>query len=349
MSNGVMVVWGGWVLGLLFGAVGQRTGFCLMRGLRDAWLNADGRMLRSFCLAVAVAIVGTHVLMVKGWVDLGQSVHLQPGISWGALLLGGFLFGQGMVLANGCGARALVLLATGNLRSLLVLLTLGVGAGMILTGVFAEARLFLMAETRVAPPWGAPALDGLAMHWLGNAVWVGWLPALLIPVLLLVYCFSSRRFAGSARHWLAGLAVGMLVVAGWWVTGHLGADPFEPVPLTSFSFVAPVGDSVLYLMLATGVSLEFGVALVAGVVLGSLVSALLGRQFWLQGFSSPGEMLRYLLGGLLMGIGGGLGLGCSIGQGITGLSTLSLGSVIAVAGILLGARTGLWWTRAKRA
>ena len=132
-------------------------------------------------------------------------------------------------------------------------------------------------------------------------------------------------------------------MAGWLTTGWLGDDPFEPLPVSSLSFVAPIGESIQYAMISTGMSPRFTLMIVVGVVVGSLLSALLRRRWKLEGFESPRHMLRSMAGGALMGVGGVLALGCTIGQGLSGLSTLSVTSLLAVLGIIVGAR--LTWAR----
>jgi len=342
MSHAGLVAWAGLLIGVLFGAIGNRTGFCLMSALRSAWREGDRRGLRAFTLALAVAVAGTHALDHSGLISLRTALYLQPNMHWHLYLLGGVLFGYGMVLANGCGARALVLLATGNLRSLLVLLCIGIGGAMTLTGLLAPLRLLASDVWVLRLEFPRPSPVGMLQQWttLPSAVAL-WAPVVLVSGALLVHACGDRRFLASPLHWLGGLGVGLLIVAGWFVTGFLGADEFEPIAVASLTFVAPVSETLQYIMLSTGMSVRFGVAVVAGVALGSLLMTLWHRRFWLQGFGSAQDMLRYALGGLLMGIGGALALGCSIGQGLTGLSTLSFGSMVAVAGLLLGARLGL--------
>jgi uncharacterized membrane protein YedE/YeeE len=328
------VLWCGLAIGLAFGAIGQVSGFCLYRGLRGRWLGEDDSKLRAFALALAIAIAGTQAADFAGVVDLRGSIYLANAFSWLLAPLGGVLFGWGMVLANGCGSRALVLLGQGNLRSFVVLLCLGIAAYMALTGVAAPLRTAVLGVTSVAPEAGAISE-----------------PVLRIAVALLLACaLGAFALAGatprrSPLDLAAGIVVGLLVVAGWLATGWLGHDEFEPVPPASLTFVAPVGESIQYLMIATGVKLRFGVAVVAGVIIGSLAMALLRGRFALEGFQSPRDMLRYMAGGALMGAGGALGMGCSIGQGLTGLSTLAGASLLAAAGILAGARLALRGTR----
>lgn len=341
MSNTIMVAWGGLIIGLLWGAFGQRTGFCVMRGLREALVDGDGRMLRSVALAMAVAILVSHGLEATGYVDLQDSIYVQSTFSWPLYVLGGALFGYGMVLCNGCGARALVLLGNGNLRSIVVVLCIGIAGHMTLTGLLANARLSLSGWTATTLPLNRASLVGVAdALGLGGALSL-WLPALLVGAALLAYCFSHAGFRTSTRHVTGGLVAGLLVASGWYVTGHLGYDDFDPVGLASLTFIAPIGESIQYIMLSTGLDLRFGVTVVAGIVLGSLVVALATRRFELQGFATPVRMARYIAGGVMMGVGGATALGCSIGQGLTGMSTLAIGSMVAVAGIVLGAVLGL--------
>ena len=163
----------------------------------------------------------------------------------------------------------------------------------------------------------------------------------LVSAALIIFAFSHAPFRRSIGQIAAGVAVGLLIAAGWYATGHLGADDFNPVPVTSLTFIAPIADSLQYVMLSTGSTLNFGIATVGGVFAGSLVTALLTGRFELEGYRSPQHMLRSAGGAALMGTGGVMAFGCSIGQGLTGISTLALASFVAVAGILAGSALGL--------
>jgi uncharacterized protein len=341
MSNTALVGWGGLLIGIIFGFAGQRSGFCLMSGLRGYAVHGDGRKLRAFALAAAVAILGTQALETTGAIGLTGSLYLQPSFSWLLFVLGGMSFGYGMVMANGCGARALVLLGTGNLRAFVVLICLGLGAYIALSGLLAPLRVWLNGFTAVAPGVSPPSLIAVLAASGMNASLARVLASFGIAALLLLFALQSRAFRASPRDALGGLVIGSLVPAGWFVTGNLGADDFEPVRLASLTFVAPIGDSLQYVMLSTGMALSFGVAVVAGVLVGAAGGALLSGNFALAGFTTPQRMLRYMAGGALMGIGGALSLGCSIGQGLTGLSTLALGSFLAAGAIVVGALLGL--------
>jgi uncharacterized protein len=328
----------GFAIGLAFGVVGLLSGFCLLSGVRD-WSSGDGRKLRSYAIALAVAIVGAQLLAGAGLVDIGKSLYLQPSFSAPLLFAGGLLFGLGMVLANGCASRALVLLGKGNLRSLMVLVVIAVTAQMALKGLLAPARVATLQWTQLTPAFvsvpamlAATGLDG----GLARAA-----AALLAAGALAAFAFSDRRFRDAYGHIAAGVAVGLLVTCGWFATGWLAADEFAPVAVTSLTFVAPIADTVQFTMLSTALSASFGVALVAGVVTGSVLTALPTGRFKLEGYESPAHMLRSISGAALMGTGGAMAYGCSVGQGLTGLSTLALPSLVAATGILAGAVLGL--------
>ncbi|KIZ43770.1 membrane protein [Rhodopseudomonas palustris] len=329
----------GFAIGLAFGVVGLLSGFCLTSGLRDWWTQDDGRKIRSFAVALAVAIAGAQALAGFGLVDIGKSLYLLPSFSAPLIFAGGLLFGIGMVLANGCASRALVLLGKGNLRSLVVLVMIGIAAQMTLKGLLAPARLAVMQWTQMSP-------SAVSLPALLSALGIGEGAAriavtLIISGALLVFALSDRGFRRSPGQLAAGIAIGLLVTAGWLATGWLGVDEFNPIPVTSLTFVSPIADSLQYVMLSTGLSLNFGIAVVAGVLTGSVATALLTGRFALEGYHSASHTARSVLGATLMGSGGAMAYGCSIGQGLTGLSTLAIPSFIAVAGILSGAALGI--------
>ncbi|OAF11245.1 YeeE/YedE family protein [Bradyrhizobium neotropicale] len=338
-SSAQLVIFAGLAIGLIYGAVGLLSGFCLMSSMRGWLAEGDGRLVRTYALAVAVAIAASQILAGGGTVDLGKSIYLQPTFSAPVLFLGGLLFGYGMVLSNGCGSRALVLLGRGNLRSFVVVIVLGIAAQMTLKGLIAPARIALVQVSQAtANSNSLPSL--LATLGLGETV-SRTLAAAAIVVALMLFAFAHAGFRRSPGQIAAGIIVGLLVAGGWFVTGYLGADDFNPVPVTSLTFIAPIADALQYAMLSTGLTPNFGIATVAGVFAGSLTTALASGRFKLEGYSSPRHMLRSGSGAALMGIGGVMAFGCSIGQGLTGLSTLALASFVAVAGILLGTAAGL--------
>jgi uncharacterized membrane protein YedE/YeeE len=329
----------GFVIGLAFGIVGLLSGFCLTSGLRNWWGGSDSRKIRSYAIALATAILGTQFIAGAQIADIGKSLYLQPSFSVPLIFAGGVLFGLGMVLANGCASRALVLLGKGNLRSLAVVSVIAVTAPMTLKGLIAPLRLAVLQATQTTP--AAASFPGLLAE-AGVTESVARVAVTLIVVVgLVVFAFSERTFRRAYGMIAAGVVIGALVCAGWLTTGWLAADEFDPIPVTSLTFVSPAADTLQYAMLSTGLSANFGVALVVGVLSGSLLTALLTGRFSFEGYNSPDHMLRSICGAALMGIGGAMAYGCSIGQGLTGMSTLSLSSFVAAAGIVSGAALAL--------
>lgn len=339
MDSAHIVILAALVIGLLYGAVGLLSGFCMMSSLRGWWAQGDGRLVRTYALAMGVAIAASQLLAARGLVDLGKSIYLQPSFSIPVMFVGGVLFGYGMVLSNGCGSRALVLLGRGNLRSFVVVIVLGIFAEVTLKGLIAPARIAMVQVSQItAKVTSAPAL--LSLVGIGEAP-ARMLAASVLSAALIIFAFSHGSFRRSWGQIAAGLVVGLLVAAGWYATGYLAADDFNPTPVTSLTFIAPIADGLQYVMLSTGSTLNFGIVTVFGVFAGSLVTALATGRFRLEGYQSPSHMLRSAGGAALMGTGGVMAFGCSIGQGLTGLSTLSLASFVAIAGILLGTAAGL--------
>jgi uncharacterized protein len=339
MDTAQIVILAALAIGLIYGSIGLLSGFCMMSSLRGWLAEGDGRLVRTYALAMGTGIAASQILAAAGLVDLGKSIYLQQTFSAPVMFFGGLLFGYGMVLSNGCGSRALVLLGRGNLRSLVVVIILAIFAQMTLKGLIAPARIAVVgASQTTAATNSLPAL--LASLGLG-AVGARMIAASVIAALLIIFAFAYAPFRQSPGQIAAGIIIGLLIAAGWYATGYLGADDFNPVPVTSLTFIAPIADALQYIMLSTGSTLNFGIVTVFGVFAGSLITALCTGRFHLEGYSSPRHMLRSAGGAALMGTGGVMAFGCSIGQGLTGLSTLALASFVAVAGIMLGIAAGL--------
>lgn len=332
-------------LGAIFGAVVQRTNFCAMGSISDIVYLDDYGRFRAWLLAIAVAIAGTNVLAAAGLIDLGKTIYATPNFGWLGAILGGAMFGVGMTLAGGCGSRSLARLGAGNLKSLVVVLVLGLFAYMTLRGLIAAGRVAAIEPTNLdLRAWGTATQllpDVIAARWGGDAGTIRNLLAAGAAALLIWFCFKDRSFRTSAHNVVAGLLIGLLTVAGWVATGVIGNDDFEPTALASFTFVAPIGDTMIYLMTWTGSKIGFGVASVLGVVAGSFAAARLSGEFRLESFAGTADLVRHLAGAALMGTGGVLALGCTVGQGMTGLSTLAASSLLAFAALIAGGWLGL--------
>jgi uncharacterized membrane protein YedE/YeeE len=336
---------GGLLLGMVFGAVVQRTNFCTMGAISDMVLLEDRSRLRSWVLAIAVAMFGSQLLHLTGRVNLNASIYTGTSLNWLGAVVGGLLFGFGMVQAGGCGNRMLARFGAGNLKSLLALVMMGIAGYATLRGLLGPARRWLETSSSIdlkVGGYASQALPDLLARLSGmDAVMLRWILALAIPALLLVWVFRDARFRAKPALIAGGLLVGLVIVGGWAVTGILGDDEFEPVPVASMTFVAPTGNALQYLMTFTGATLDFGISTVGGVILGAFLMSRIDGSFRIESFTGAQDMLSHILGGILMGIGGVTALGCTIGQGLTGIGTLALGSFVAVGGIVVGGILGV--------
>jgi uncharacterized membrane protein YedE/YeeE len=348
------LLWAVFALGGVLGAIGQRTRFCTMGAVADGVNLGDWTRLRMWVMAIAVATLGFNAMVAAGWVEAGKSIYGGPRVLWASGLVGGLLFGIGMVLASGCGNRNLVRLGGGNLKSLVVLLVLGLSAWATLRGVTGVLRVATVDQLA----WVLPVsqdLPSLIGHASGLArPTLALLLGGLIGAVLLAWALADAQ-ARQPGPLLGGLGTGAVVLGVWWLSGVVGYLPehpetLEPTFLASasqrmeaLSFVGPVAQGMEWLVFFSDQSrhLSLGIAAMAGVVVGACVAALASREFRLESFRDAGDMGRHLVGAAFMGVGGVTALGCTVGQGISGVSTLGLTSFIALAGIVLGALAGL--------
>lgn len=343
-----LVVWGGFALGCVFGAVANRTNFCTMGAVSDVVNMGSWTRMRMWLLAIAVAIVGAQALQLAGLVDLGKSIYVRGNFTWLSYIVGGLLFGIGMTLGSGCGSKTLIRLGGGNLKSLVVFVFLGIAAYMTLKGLFAVWRVDGL--DRVAVNLHGQDLPTLLAAATGLAPRTARIVATLVVAGgLFAFVVKDRDFRAHFDNWLGGVVIGLVIVGGWYLTGHLGygenPDTLENTffatnshTIESLSFVAPLGYSLELLMLWTDKSLavSFGIAAVLGIVAGSAAYALASRNFRWEGFAGPEDTASHVIGGILMGFGGVTALGCTIGQGLTGFSTLALGSILVFLSIVAG-------------
>jgi uncharacterized membrane protein YedE/YeeE len=344
------VLWASFGLAVVFGAITQRTHFCTMGAVADMVNMGDRTRLRMWVLAMGVAVLGFNAMVALGWAQAAQTVYAGPRVIWLSNLLGGLLFGVGMVLASGCGSKTLVRVGEGSLKSLVVLVVLALSAYATMRGITAVARVATVDTVGFSLPMGqdlpsiAAAVTGQGKAYM--AAWVGG----VVGLLMLGWALA-RPEGRSVDALLGGLGVGSVVVAVWWVSGQLGHLVEHPVTLEevflatnsqrmeSLSFVAPVAYGLDWLILFSDKNklLTLGIVSCAGVVLGSFLMARSRGSFRWQGFAGTEDTANHLVGAVLMGVGGVTAMGCTVGQGLSGISTLALGSFIAVGGIVAGA------------
>jgi uncharacterized protein len=336
------VTGGAFALAFIFGAVGNKTNFCTMGAVSD-WVNmGDTGRMRMWLLAIAVALLGSSALEAAGLVDLSKSIYPTPNFTWLSYLVGGFLFGVGMTLGSGCGSKTLIRVGTGNLKSLVVYVFLGIAAYMTLRGLFGAFRVGVLERATIVLPQGQDLSSLLGVS--------PWILAAVIGGGMIAFVYSSRDFRSSFDYTLGGVVTGLVVVGGWYVSGVIGHVAEDPNTLQeafvatntgrmeSFSFVSPMAYTLEYLMLWTDKSkiVTYGIASALGVIAGSAAYALATRSFRWEGFRDAEDTANHVVGGLLMGFGGITALGCTIGQAITGISTLALGSILTFIAIVAG-------------
>lgn len=343
------IVWLAFAVGAVFGLVAHRTNFCTMGAVSDIVNMGDWNRMRMWALAIAVAILGASALQLLGLLDASKTLYTGSRLNWFGHLLGGACFGVGMTLASGCGSKTLIRIGGGNLKSLVVFLVLGLFAYMTMRGVFGVFRVNVLDRVALTLPGGQDIprlLAGLGL----DARMAFALAVLGIGGGLAAFCLLRRDF-WTVDNLLGGLGSGLMVVLAWYVSGHLGYLPEHPDTLEeaflatnsgrmeSLTFVAPVAYTLELFMLWSDTSRVVTVAIAAvfGVVAGSLAWSLLTRSFRWEGFASVEDTATHLIGAALMGFGGVTAMGCTVGQGITGVSTLALGSFVALAAILAGA------------
>lgn len=348
-----LVVWGGLALGLVLGAVGQATRFCVRGGISD-WVvfRGPGRLF-SWLLAIAVGAVAVQAMISLNLFDAARVVVWGDRFLWLSYLVGGALFGYGMMLAPGCPQRCLVKAGAGDLKAVVTLIVLAVVALMTLRGAFAGLRVTWLDSAGLA--LGRPQdIGSLAAAAAGQAhVW-RWIVTAAIVGGVALLAWRVRRGL-DLGHWAGGILVGLLMPAAFFLTGHLGflaehPETLEPAWLGTqsrrpegLSFSAPLAHSLDLLTLWSDKStvVTFGVLLSLGVVLGSHLSARVRGEFRVESFTTPRELSTHLGGAVLMGFGGVTAVGCSIGNGVTGLAMLSAGSLLAVVGMVAGSLLAL--------
>ena len=348
------VLWAAFVFSAVFGAIAQRTHFCTMGAISDVVNMSDWTRVRQWGMAIGVAMIGFYTMAAAGLIDPAKTLYASNRFIWLSAGVGGFLFGFGMVLGSGCGSKTLVRIGGGNLKSVVVFFVMGIAAFATLKGITAMLRVATVdrvaidfASNAALPNWLA-SVSGLSNTQAGLIL------ALVLGLGLIIWALLGRDFV-RFENLLAGLGLGAVIAGMWWVSGSLGYTPEHPDTLQeaflatnsgrmeALSFVSPVAYTIDWLMFFSDKAkvLTIGIVSVFGVVVGSAAVALATRSFRWEGFRDAEDTANHLVGAVLMGVGGVAAMGCTVGQGLSGISTLSATSIIAVVTIVLGAVVAL--------
>ena len=325
---------GGLVVGALFGFFAQRSRFCLRAAVIEVARGQFGGKLAVWLFAFSAAVVTTQLLALIGQFDTANVRQLASRGSLSGALIGGLMFGAGMVLARGCSSRLLVLAANGNLRALLSGLIFAVTAQASMHGILAPAREALGNLWTID---GGHARDLLALTGMGNdgglAFGLVWLAAGV---------FFALRARIPLWGWVGGLGCGVMVAAAWWYNFSLSQITFEPTAVQSLSFTGPAADMLMLVLSPVGQALDFDHGMVPGVFIGSFIAAWFARELKLEGFQGGAAMRRYIAGALLMGFGGMLAGGCAVGAGVSGAAVFAVTAWVTLCGMWAGAALTDW-------
>lgn len=326
---------GGALIGFAFGFFAQRSGFCLRSAVIEFWRHEPGQKLAVWLLAFSAAVVGVQALILSHAMDVSTARQLATRGSLSGAIVGGLLFGAGMILTRGCASRLLVLAANGNLRALLSGLIFAVTAQAALAGVLSPLRNTIsqwwtveggpsrdmLALTRVGP-WGGLLFGGI---WLAAALW-----------------YALRSEWGFWK-WVGGIGSGLMIAAGWWFTAAVARNSFEVVPLQSLTFSGPSAEWLMRILSLQSPPIGFDAGLLPGVFAGSFVAAAASGTLRLEGFKDGYSMRRYIAGSVLMGFGAMLAGGCAVGAGLTGGSVFAVTSWLTLASMWTGAGLADRW------
>lgn len=330
----------GLAIGAVVGFAVRRARLCTFGALEDAFVGSDTRRLRVFGLALGVAIAGAQALVLFDLLDPSRTTYVAAALPWLGVLVGGVMFGFGMALVGTCAFGSLVRLGAGDLRSLIVMIVFGVAAYATLRGVLAGFRIGVIESVAVTmPPPGRADIPGLLEGVTGFDLRA--FVAVTLAGALVAMAVMDSRLRRAPRLMTGGAILGLGVVAGWAATGHLADDFIKVSTPQSLTFVSPVARALFGVLFDRDAMVEFGVASVVGVVCGSFAAARLSEEFRWEAFDDPREMKRHLGGAALMGVGGVVCGGCTIGQGVTAGSMLALSWPIAAVGMAIGARIGI--------
>lgn len=332
----------GLLIGVLLGAVARHFRFCTLTALERHWYAEDSNGLRSWVLASTVAIIATQGLIYLNVINLDESFYVIPRISIIGSIGGGILFGIGMALVGTCGFGALVRIGGGSLQSLVVVVGIGLAALSAQRGVLSIARESLIEPLALhLPQPGSQSIPSIVSSFTDPVFY--WPTVLVCISLLLIWLFKDRSFRSSRKAILSGLLIGLCVALGWLATYLLSQYSYDTVQLESASFVLPPGQLVQTIISGTAPIPDYGVGLVLGVVVGALLTALWHRDIRWEACDDARELRRHLGGALLMGVGGVLAAGCTLGQGVSAASVLAVSAPMVFLSICLGARIGLSW------
>ena len=338
LSSGTLAAIAGLLGGALLGFAARWGRFCTLGAIEDLTFGGSSVRLRMWLLAVAFSMLGVHGLDQLGLLSIADSFYVSNPTSLWANAIGGLIFGIGMAFVGPCGFGALARLGGGDLKSLVTFLVMGISAYATLRGLTAYARIY------VFPPVEQPDTPASFSYLFANALSANQnIVAFGIAVLLAIIALTKGDLVKNRKQLITAALVGAAIVIGWAGSGIFAHDDFDPQPLESFTFTAPLGETLIYVMTATGSSLNLCIGATIGVIVGAFITTKFQTYFRWEACDDAREMRRQVIGGFLMGVGGVTALGCTVGQGLSAASVLAYSAPVTMAGIFIGAWLGLQW------
>lgn len=325
--------------GFVMGVAARKSNFCTLGAIEETYYGTERSRLRTWVLAVGIAIAGTQLLDLAGVIDISKSFYLVPELRIIGSVVGGMFFGMGMALVGTCAFGMLVRAGGGDMRSLVSVMILGIVGYTTANGILAYFGLWVVIPSNI--PLSTAETSSISDIVFDNSPTARIVVAFAFSALSIGWALSSRRFVSNFSGVITGVAIGGVIVYGWWITAVVGQEAFEQVTFESYRFARPVGDTIVYLMTFSGAAITFPVGGVIGVLLGAFAMSLLDGSFRFEAFDDALEMRRHFGGAALMAIGSILALGCTVGQGMSGISTLSINSFLTIAGIAFSAWLGI--------
>lgn len=335
-SEPVLVALVGLFGGVLLGLAARLGRFCTLGAIEDLYYGESTLRLRMWGIAIGVSIIGTFTLSAVGLLDLDQTLYLSRNWNPIANIIGGLVFGYGMALAGNCGYGALARVGGGDLRSLLIVLVMGISAYVTLGGPLSTLRIWIFGASEDSS--AMPAFAYAAAQFLGTSVETA---GIAIGVIILALTLTNRQLRRAGGHIFWGAMAGLAIVSGWAGTQWVASNGFDATPVISHTFSAPIGETMLYAMTSSGNSISFGTGSVIGVLIGALAGSLIRGHFRWEACDDARELRRQILGAALMGTGAVVAVGCSVGQGLSAFSVLAYSAPLTLLCIMLGAAIGL--------
>ncbi len=326
----------GLIGGLALGVAARVGRFCTLGAIEDVLYSSDDRRLRMWGIAVGIAVIGTHLALSTGLLEAAETAYLDRVWNPVATIIGGLLFGYGMALSGNCGYGALARLGGGDLRSLVIVIVMGLSAYVVMSGPLAHARIWLFPVEA-----DAESVQGISQFALQNFGISYATTGMIVGAALILFALGSREMRSSPGHIFWGAIVGLVVVSGWIGTYWIAQNGFAAEPIETHTFAAPIGDTIYYGMTASGNTVSFSVGSVLGVIIGACLGSYSKGHFRWEACDDPRELKRQIGGAALMGVGAILAVGCSVGQGISAFSLLAFSAPVASIAIFAGAAFGL--------